>query len=590
MKKLSLSAKFACIMLPMLLLVVGLSVTINLLARSIEKVMEHSLYDVIYIANTNIINGERDMYQALAAELNMRAANSKEDAEDNRHGYEVNLQQTRDHLKTAVSLMQEDPKAYQTYTLQFLATKNGFTPETDGDGYLTDTRIFTTLVESFNSEFDAFYNTYNPTTNQGDFAAQTAHFDNCEEYINNIKDFIDMYAVYEMDVLQRANRTTLITTYIIVFLVTLAVFLIAYYIIGNILKGIKITQENIVQLAEKNLVYEPQTVGGNDEIATMAKASVQLFKDQNAILHLIHDTSDRINNVSSSLNESSKTVENSTNEIAIAINDITEKISAQAMETSDASEQTKVLGDIVIASSETAEHLASVGKAIGEATADGMEVVNQLQKKTEENEIAFGRIFSSIEDMTASASKIGEASQLIAEIASQTNLLSLNASIEAARAGEAGRGFAVVADEIRGLAEQSADAVNAIDNMLEELNKCVSQASDQRVLVQEAVKTQAESVSATGEKYRLIVEKVEDINREVSELDKLSANMDKSCQIVVNAVNSLSNSATDCAANSQETSSSTAYVQQTVSGISGISTDIHNLAEELKGLLAQFNF
>jgi len=582
--------KFACIMLPVLLLIVGLSVTIGVVNNKIASNLEHTLYDVVYMANTNLINGERDMYQAMVADLNMHDAITDADTEDNRHGYDVNFNQTKDRLATAVELIQTDPRAYQQYTLQSLAIENGFTPETDGDGYLTDTRNFTTLVDSFSKELDDFYSSYNPSTKEGDFDEHLAHFDNCEELINNIKDFIDMYAVYEISLMEKANQTTLFTIYMVVLLIVLLVFITAFFVIHGILKGVKTTQENILQLANKNLVYEPRTVKGHDEIARMAEASVQLFKDQNEILHMINDTSLKINEVSTFLNQSSHSVADSTNEIASAIHEITEKISSQAAETSGVSEQTRILGDIVVASNKTAETLAEVSGAIGTATQDGMEVVEQLQKDTQANEDAFGRIFTAIEEMTVSASKIGEASQLIAEIASQTNLLSLNASIEAARAGEAGRGFAVVADEIRGLAEQSAGAVNAIDNMLAELSRCVNQASEYRVQVQEAVQTQAESVIATGEKYRLIVEKVAEINREVSNLESLSENMDNSCKVVVTAVNNLSGSATDCAASSQQTAASTSFVKESVGNITTISTDVYSLAEELRKLLAQFEF
>lgn len=115
---------------------------------------------------------------------------------------------------------------------------------------------------------------------------------------------------------------------------------------------------------------------------------------------------------------------------------------------------------------------------------------------------------TAMEKISESSAKIGNIIQEIESIASQTNLLSLNASIEAARAGEAGRGFAVVAEEIRQLAEQSAKAAvdtrELIENSMREINEgnnAVERAShsiDQVVSGIQKIAESSKEISATA--------------------------------------------------------------------------------------------
>ncbi len=105
-----------------------------------------------------------------------------------------------------------------------------------------------------------------------------------------------------------------------------------------------------------------------------------------------------------------------------------------------------------------------------------------------------------MERINQTSNKIGNIISEIESIASQTNLLSLNASIEAARAGDAGRGFAVVADQIRDLADQSAKAAistrELIEGSLQEIaegSQAAQQASTSILSVVEGMKCIAET-------------------------------------------------------------------------------------------------
>lgn len=380
-----------------------------------------------------------------------------------------------------------------------------------------------------------------------------------------------------------ALRNTIISMMIPMLLVFVIAIAIGMFIVTRIVKHLDGAVENLGTLSNGmlNLEMKKDLVVRKDEVGDIARAIQRLIESMRDIITNITTSSQALQGFSEEFAASFDHIAESINNVNIAVDEIANGSSSQAAETMSASQKVTQMGTALDETTANVETLGSSSVKMREYNKTAAKNLDELSAISETTKSSVLLVQNQTNQTNDSAQEIREATELITDIANQTNLLSLNASIEAARAGENGRGFAVVADEIRNLSEQSRESaeriVEIVNTLIANSNTSVTTMNE----VAENIRTQNNKIEETGEMFRSLNKEIAEVTEAIEKIRKQTEALDVQKKEVLDIVDGLAAIAEQNAAGTEETSASMAEFHEIIDSCHEATSELTKLAQDL---------
>jgi len=339
--------------------------------------------------------------------------------------------------------------------------------------------------------------------------------------------------------------------------------------------------ESLTHLADGQFQKVDLTFGEKGEFGVMVKSVNTVVDRLSSIVANIKASAAGVADSSEELSDMANQISQTAEDVANAVQEIASGATQQADEIQSASENVGRIGDAVGDVQTSTGSLSSLANKMKEASEISSNSLASLQDSSTEMTAKIDEISKTIAATQDAVTSINDKVEGIASIATQTNLLSLNASIEAARAGEAGKGFAVVAEEIGKLADDSktmADEIRKEMDILLEQSQAAVQAAD------DVKQGNQDQQTALGETLNAVNGMLGDISSTVGGVQLISEGADTcetSKNAVVDTMSALSAISEENAASSEETGASMQELSATVTTLAGSASSLRDIAEQL---------